>query len=195
MIEVDIEDLLKSGIDAIEYQYFLGLKNRTLILNEDITTDIIEKIIIPLINMDNDKSETPIRLYVCSYGGDIWSGMVLSDVIDKLKSPLEIIGMGACMSMGLLILMSGKNNPNVKRYCYPSTVGLLHAGSIALGQTDTNQAKDFMDFNNKYQENKIKQHIIRNSKINDREYKKFARKEKYLDAEEMLAYEIVDEIL
>lgn len=195
MIEIDIKEILGSNIDPVKYQYFLGLKNRTLILNDDIDSDIIEKIIIPLINMDKEEQGNPIKLYLCSYGGDVWSGMILSDVIDKIKSPLDIIGMGTCLSMGLLLLMAGKNNPNVKRYCYPSTVGLLHAGSLSLGQTDANQAKDFMAFNSKYEETKIKQHIFKNTNITEKEYKKFSRKEKYLDASEMLAYGIVDEII
>lgn len=186
---------MEDDVSPINHRYYKCLEKRQIILNEDISADIIEKVIIPLMEFDNDGSGKPITLFVTSGGGDIFSGMALVDLINKIKTPLNIIGLGYCFSMAILILMAGKNNVNVTRTCFPSTVGLLHAGSVALGCQDTNQAKDFMEFNSKYEVNVLKKFILENSNISEKEFKKLARKEKYYDAQEMLDLGIIDAII
>jgi len=97
------------------------------------------------------------------------------------------------MSMGALILMSGKNNPNVTRYCYPFTIGLIHGGSTYIEGT-TMQVKDYNKFNDRYEET-IKDFILNNSNINEEEYEKKTRYEWYLLAEDMLKYGLIDVVL
>lgn len=187
--------LEQQAVDPITYRYFKCLSKREILLNDYVDETIIERVVLPLIEMDNDGSGKEIKLFICSGGGSAYHGHLLVDVIERLKTPTKIYGMGLCMSMALLLLCAGKNNPNIRRYAYPSTVGLLHAGSINIGNSDVNQAKDILDFNNKYDKNITKQHILRNSTINEKDYAKYARKEKYMTADEMLELGFIDEIL
>lgn len=195
---MDIGNLMEQfeqDLNPINFHYYKALNRRKIIINEEVSEDIIEKVVYPLLDMNEDGSNEEITLYVTSNGGNVYAGMLLADIINEIKTPLKIVGMGYCMSMGLLILMSGKNNPNVSRICYPSTVGLLHAGSIMLGCQDANQAKDFMDFNTRYEADVLRKHIINNTNISEKELKKISRKEKYLNANEMLELGVIDKII
>lgn len=129
--ELPIKDLLKQfggGLpDVVDYQYYVNLQQRKIIVNEAICDTILESAVLPLIEMDNDGSGEPITIILDSPGGDVYRGFNLVDVIEKIKTPLTIHIMSMAASMGLHIAMAGHNNPNVKTVCHPFSVGLLHS--------------------------------------------------------------------
>lgn len=95
--------------------------------------------------------------------------------------------------MGTIILAAGSKNPNVTRKCYPFTYSLLHAGSTAFsGESLTVQ--DTLEFNKRV-DDKVKQFIITHTNISEEEYAQHERKQWFLDAEDMLRYGFVDEII
>ena len=193
---LDINELiaqLQSTADPVMWQYFKRLKDRTIIINEVITENIMETAIIPLLEMDNDGSDKEINIILNSRGGEVYNGLCLCDVISKLKTKTTITIMAYAYSMGSLIIMSGAKNPNVIRKCYPFTTGLIHGGSDYL-QGTTSQIKDYYNFNTKY-EDKIKDFILDNTNITEEEYEKMSRYEWYMTAEDMLKYGLVDEII
>lgn len=195
--ELPIKDLLKQfggGLpDIVDYQYYLNLQQRRIIINEAICDTLLESAILPLMKMENDGSGEPITIILDSPGGDMYRGFNLVDVIEKVKTPLTIHIMSMAASMGLHIAMAGHNNPNVKTVCHPFSVGLLHSGSESIGGT-THAVKDFCDFSQKYYE-KIKQYVLSHSNIDEKMYEKVYRQELWLDADEMLRLGIVDEII
>lgn len=193
---IDITDILgkmSSTADPLMYQYFKGLKNRTIVLNQEIDSTIIETAVIPLLEWDNDGTGEKITIIANTPGGEVYNGLVFCNVIQKLKTPTQIIGLGYMYSMGSLILMAGFNNPNVERVCYEFSTSLIHDGSSFVQGTG-GQVKDFFNFNTKY-EAKIKNYILANTKITPEEYETMDRKEWYMTSEEMLKYGIVDRII
>jgi len=193
---LDITDLLvklSSSADPIMYQYFKNLQNRTLIFNQEVDSSIVELAVLPLLEWDNDGSGKEITIIANSPGGEVYNGLVLCNVIEKLKTPTTIIGLGYMYSMGSLIMMAGYNNPNVKRKCYEFSTSLIHDGN-AFVQGTGGQVKDFFNFNNKYEE-KIKNYILSHTKITPAEYETMDRKEWYMTSNEMLNYGLVDEII
>lgn len=194
-INIDLEDLLDSPIELSPaiYQYYKNLQNRTIILNDTITADIVETVMIPLIEMDSDGTGKPITILLSTVGGSLFDGMTLCDVIDNLKTPTTIKVMTYAYSMGGIILMSGFNNPNVKKVCYKHSTALLHAGSIYL-EGSSSLVKDQFHFNQQF-ENKIKEFTLTHSKITEEEYEKIDRYEWYMTADTMLEKGLVDEIL
>ena len=44
------------------YQYYKGLSERTIVINEAIMPEVLENVILPLLEMDNDGSGEPITL-------------------------------------------------------------------------------------------------------------------------------------
>ncbi|HAU87773.1 MAG TPA: hypothetical protein DCW90_20485 [Lachnospiraceae bacterium] len=195
ILTVPLSDLVGDSNlpDPIMYQYYKNLKDRKIIINTEIGDDLLECATLPLMEMDNDGSGEPIEIILSSVGGEIYSGFNLVDQIEKLKTPTTIHIMSMAASMGLLIAMAGKNNPNVKTVCHQFSVGLLHSGSKYM-EGSAHAVRDTFDFSQHYEE-KIKQYILSHTKIDDDLYEKIERKEYWMDADEMMRLGIVDEII
>lgn len=185
--------LAPEDISPSTYQYYKGIKNRRIILNDQINANIIESVAIPLIDMDNDGTGNPIEIILSSLGGSVFDGLFLANIIDKLKTPTTIRVFSYAYSMGNLLLMAGFSNPNVKKVCYKFTTGLIHAGSTYL-EGATSAVKDTLRFHEKMDE-KIKEYMLSHSRLTEEEYQKSERYELYLVAEDMLRLGIIDEIL
>ena len=179
--------------DPIIYQYYKNLLNRKIVINEQIGDSLLETAILPFIEMDNDGTNEPIEIIISTIGGEIYSGFNFVDQIEKAKSPVTIHIMAMAASMGFLIAMAGKNNPNIKTVCHPFSVGLLHSGSQYM-EGSAHAVKDTFDFSQHYEE-KIKNYILTHTKIDDDLYDKIERKEYWMDADEMKRLGIVDEII
>lgn len=179
--------------DPVQYQYYKCLSERKIVINQEIGDDLIETAVLPYISMDNDGTGKPIEIIISTCGGDIYAGFNLVDQIEKAKTPTTIHIMGLCASMGTLIALAGKGNPNVKTVCHPFSVGLIHSGSQYM-EGSTHAVKDTFDFSQQY-EGKIKNYILSHTNITEDYYEKIERKELWLDAEEMLRLGIVDEII
>ena len=197
-IELTLENLLAAlqptGLpDIVLYQYYKNLLNRKIIINEQIGDALMETAILPFIEMDNDGTGKPIEIIISTIGGEIYSGFNLVDQIEKAKSPVTIHIMSMAASMGFLIAMAGKNNPNVKTVCHTFSVGLLHSGSQYM-EGSAHAVKDTFDFSQHYEE-KIKNYILTHTKIDENLYEKIERKEYWMDADEMKRLGIVDVII
>ena len=194
-LEISLSDLVgdSSLPDPVTYQYYKNLKNRKIIINEEIGDSLLETATLPFIEMDNDGTGNPIEIIISTVGGEIYSGFNLVDQIEKAKSPVTIHIMSMAASMGFLIAMAGKNNPNVKTVCHPFSVGLLHSGSQYM-EGSAHAVKDTFDFSQHYEE-KIKNYILTHTKIDENLYEKIERKEYWMDADEMKRLGIVDEII
>ena len=200
--DIGLDELLNGLEDDIGdcptpsmYQYSTGLKNRKIIINDNITSDILEKVIIPLIDMDNDGSGKPIEIILNTLGGEVYTGFALVDAIENLKSPTVIRIVGTALSMGIYLAMAGHNNPNVTTVCNKYSVGLIHAGTVGYGIMDSNAAKDVSKFNERYEETIVKDFVFTHSNITPEKYEEIERREYYMTANEMLELGIVDKIL
>lgn len=195
ILEIPLSDLVgdSSLPDPVTYQYYKNLKNRKIIINEEIGDSLLETATLPFIEMDNDGTNMPIEVIISTVGGEIYSGFNFVDQIEKAKSPVIIHIMAMAASMGFLIAMAGKNNPNVKTVCHPFSVGLLHSGSQYM-EGSAHAVKDTFDFSQHYEE-KIKNYILTHTKIDENLYEKIERKEYWMDADEMKRLGIVDKII
>lgn len=194
-LTIPLSDLVGDNTlpDPVTYQYYKQLKNRRIIINAEIGEDLLEYATLPFIEMDSDGSNSPIEIMISTLGGEIYSGFNLVDQIEKSKSPVTIHVMSMAASMGLLIAMAGKNNPNVRTVCHPFSVGLLHSGSQYM-EGSAHAVKDTFDFSQHYEE-KIRDYILSHTNIDENLYDKIERKEYWMDADEMVRLGIVDEIL
>lgn len=195
IISMPLSDLLgdTSLPDPVTFQYYKNLSKRRIIINEEIGDDLLEMAILPLMEMDEDETNEPIEIMISTIGGEIYNGFALVSVIEKLKTPTTIHIMAMAASMGILISMAGKNNPNVKTVCHEFSVGLLHSGSQYM-EGSAHAVKDTFDFSQHYEE-KIRDYILAHTKIDENLYEKIERKEYWMDADEMLRLGIVDEII
>lgn len=85
---------------------------------------------------DEDTKKThvePIKLIINSFGGDVYSGIALIDVIDTSLTPVYTICHGSAMSMGLIIYSVGHQRAASKNTTfmyheasYPAEGKVLH---------------------------------------------------------------------
>lgn len=194
--EVAVSEEIKNRITFTDEQYEHLLNQRILLLNDVCDLNIVERMIMPLLEMDNDGTGKEITIYISTNGGSVYDTLPLCNVIERLKSPTKIIVLGYAYSMGSILMMAGFNNPNVKRYCYPFSSALIHGGSSYISGT-SRQVKDYYKFNEKF-EDRIKQFILShtNDCFTEDDYNKIDEGyESYLDSDEMLRIGLVDSIL
>ena len=183
-----------SSLDPIMYQYFNNLLNRrTIVLNSEIDENILETVVLPLKEFENDDITKPVTLILNTPGGSVADGLMLCNVIDNYKKPLEIIVPSYSCSMGTIILCSGNKNPNVIKKAYPFSFALFHSGQTYVGGESTS-VEDVMNFN-KGVDNKIRDYIIANTNITEELYDAHHRKQWYISADEMLEYGLINEII
>lgn len=190
---LNVEECLLEESHIIETEHDRLLEDRIILINDIISENTIEKVAMPLMRMDNDGSGKKITIYINTNGGSVHDGLVICNIIERLKTPTDVIVLGYAYSMGGIILMSGKNNPNVKRYCYPFSTALIHGGSAFVSGTSS-QVKDYFKFNEKY-EKRIADFIVSHTNLTEDDYNAIERYEAYMDSDEMLEKGLVDEIL
>ena len=104
---------------------------RKILLSDNIKAATIQGIIekIMEINHDDDVKEAdykdwerkPIKLFINSFGGSVYDGLALVDVIKQSKTPVHTISIGSSMSMGLWIYLAGH-----KRYIGENATLMFH---------------------------------------------------------------------
>jgi ATP-dependent Clp protease protease subunit len=195
---MDLEELFseveKYGFDPITYQYFHQLFNkRTIILNDYVCDETVEKVFLPMREFEHDSSTEPVTLILNSAGGSVTNGFYLAQYISMYSKPLNIIVPGMAASMAGIILAGGGKNENVIRYGFPASYVLLHDGYVALDSSEARTADDIMEFN-KGVDADIRDFIIANTKITPENYDAHARKQWFLKAPECVELGLLDHI-
>lgn len=191
---ISLEDILSTpqDFDPITYRYYKSLENRTIILNDEISSNIIEMVVLPLIEMDNDGTGKEIKIIINSPGGDVYNGFALVSAIENSTSPITIQIMGMAASMATFVAMASHNKVNVKTICSPYSVSLIHSGSNILAGS-AHSVRDTFKFSERY-ETRIKDYILTHSSIDEAMYAQIERQEFWMDSDDMLKYEIVQEV-
>lgn len=189
------EKLGAFDLDPSSYQYYTQLfKHRTILLNDEITENLVEKVYLPLKEFEEDDSTEPVTLILNSSGGSVSDGFFLAYYISQYSKPLNIIVLGYACSMATLLLAAGGKNENVIRKCYPCSYSLVHDGYIALASAESKTASDIMIFNNQMDE-RIRQFFLDNTAITAEVYDEHARHQWFLFPDEMKKYNLIDHII
>lgn len=181
--------------DPETYTYWKDRKNRTFYIDYEINdTYALMELAKVIIQMNVEEKDTeiqnlePIRLFIHSYGGDLEQANFFCDLIQASRIPIITIAMGAAMSAGFLIFLSGK-----KRYAFSHTQMLIHEGSASF-QGTAGQVEDAQKSYKKQIED-MKKYILEKTEIDEKTFNKNRNKDWYLSADELVKYKIVDEII
>ena len=181
--------------DPETYTYWKDRKNRTFYIDYEIDdTYALMELAKVIIQMNVEEKDTeiqniePIRLFIHSYGGDLEQANFFCDLIQASRIPIITIAMGAAMSAGFLIFLSGK-----KRYAFSHTQMLIHEGSASF-QGTAGQVEDAQKSYKKQIED-MKKYILEKTEIDEKTFNKNRNKDWYLSADELVKYKIVDEII
>ena len=196
MDELDFLGMLdNTSISIADYQYFHQLfHNRTIIFNGAVDEDIIEKYYLPLLDFEKDDNTKPVTLILNSFGGSVTEGFFFAHYLKNYKKPLNIIVTGCAASMAAIILAACNKNPNITRYCYPSSYALIHDGYTAIGTSESKTASDIMAFNDSVDDD-IRDFIVENTNITIEEYNAHTRHQWFLKADAMQSVGLIDKII
>ena len=131
----------------------------------------------------------PIRLYINSPGGDVTEGFALVSAIELSKTPIWTINMGEWCSMAFLIGITGH-----KRLSLPNMTFLMHEGTSFAGGS-ASKMQDRAKFDERFQCEVIKKHILRHSVMDSDTYDAQERVEFYMLPEDALEYGFIDEVV
>lgn len=165
------------------------MQDRIIFLGEPIDDFIANTINAQLLFLDSDNND-PIKLYINSPGGDVYSGLAIYDTIQMINSPVHTYCMGLAASMASLLLMCGEKG---HRYALPNSKVMIHQ---PLSGIDFSQATDIEIHNKELQSIKhdINDIIFKHSTQSLRKIKKDVERDFWMKAEDALAYGIIDEI-
>lgn len=99
---------------------------RRIYLFGDIEDNAAYRLTVALHIMDATPGE--IQLFLNTGGGHIESGFAIYDAIRFCRNPVTVIGFGAVMSMGAIIMQAGDT-----RLMAPYARMMIHTGNVGLG--------------------------------------------------------------
>ncbi|MFQ5460897.1 MAG: ATP-dependent Clp protease proteolytic subunit, partial [Anaerolineae bacterium] len=170
--------------------YSLLLKERIIFLGTPIDDHVSNLIVAQMLFLDREDPAKDIQLYINSPGGMIYPGLAVYDTIQLITSDVRTIAVGSTASMATVLLAAGTPG---KRAALPNATIHMHpagGGSRGYAQDVEIQAKELLRMNKKIQQ--ILAHHT--GQPVDQVASDFER-DRYLSADDALAYGLVDEVL
>ena len=169
------------------------LKDRIIMLTEEVTSASASVIIAQLLFLESQDPDKEISFYINSPGGSVTAGLSIVDTMNYIKCPVSTICIGMAASMGSLLLSCGTKG---RRFATPNSEVMIHQPLIAGGGI-SGQATDIQihsDHIIKMKE-KLNKMLSDNSGKPLEQVKQDTERDKYLTAEEALEYGLIDGIL
>lgn len=170
--------------------FSLLLKERIIILGTPINDQIANLTVAQLLWLASEDSSKPIRMYINSPGGQVYSGMAIYDTMQQLECPVSTVAVGFTASFGTILLTAGTKG---MRYALPNATIHLHqplGGAQGQASDIAIQAQEILrlrtDLNNILSHH-TGQTIERIQKDTDRDL--------YMTAEQAKEYGLIDEVL
>lgn len=170
-------------------------EQRRIYINSGIDENIVDTAVYHILRynrLDKDTpitSREPIKIYINSPGGSVADGYSLIDAIKLSKTPVYTINLANCLSMALLIFISGH-----KRFCMPHAEFLLHDGSSGCFDS-VSKMQDRLKFESEQIDKMTKEYILSNTSITKEQYEMNMRKEWYFLPQEGKSIGVVDSII
>ena len=170
----------------------LFFQDRTIHLWGPVLDESAKDVVNKLLLLDADDPGKEIKFYINSPGGVVTSGMVMYDVMRMIKSPVSTICMGLAASMGSILLSGGEKG---NRFIFPHGEVMIHQPS--LGGYFQGVSADLEIHAKQIQKTKeLGARILAENCGQD--YERILRdfeRDYWMDAEEAIAYGIVDGIV
>lgn len=183
----------KTGRGERAYDIFSRLLNdRIIFLGGPISDEVANVVVAQLLFLANDDGKSDISLYINSPGGSVTAGLGVIDTMRFVPCEVATYIIGQAASMGSLIACSGAKS---KRYCLPNSKNLLHQpllGGVLEGQASDLEieAREML---------RLREVLFRiYADRSGQPVEKIAadcERNKWLNAEEMVAYGLADKIL
>lgn len=165
-------------------------KHRILRLSGKITTEAADQLISELLLLDADDSQSPIDIYINSRGGFVSDGMAIIDAMQLIQAPVSTICVGTAASMAAVILAAGTKG---RRMATANVEVMIHQTSGGR----TGQESDLAIYAEHLMGLQVKLEAMLagfTGRTKEQVHEDMDR-DRFMTAEESLAYGLVDEIL
>jgi ATP-dependent Clp protease protease subunit len=183
----------KTGRGERAYDIYSRLLNdRIVFIGGPISDELANLVVAQLLFLANDDAKSDISLYINSPGGSVTAGLGIIDTMNFVPCDVATYIIGQAASMGSLIACTGAKG---KRFSLPHSKNLLHQpllGGVLEGQaTDLEiEAREML----RLREVLFRIYADRTGQPFDKVAADCERN-KWLNAEEMVAYGLADKIL
>jgi ATP-dependent Clp protease protease subunit len=103
--------------------YSLLLKERIVMLGTPINDQIANLVVAQMLYLAREDPTNPIRLYINSPGGQVYSGMAIYDTMQQIECPVSTVALGFTASFGTVLLTAGTKG---MRYALPNATIHMH---------------------------------------------------------------------
>lgn len=178
-----------SGLNIYNRKF---LQKRKVFLWGPVMDDSARDVVNKLLYLEAQKPGEEIVLYINSPGGMVTSGMAIYDTMSLITSPVATVCMGLAASMGSILLSAGEKG---RRFAFPHAEVMIHQPSIggylqgraADLEIQARQILKTKQLGARILAENCGQPYEKVMKDFDRDY--------WMDAQESLAYGIVDKIM
>ncbi|MEM7402986.1 MAG: ATP-dependent Clp protease proteolytic subunit [Myxococcota bacterium] len=166
------------------------LKDRIIFFGSEVDDPVANSIVAQLLFLESEESEKDITLYINSPGGSVSAGLAIYDAMQYVQCDVSTVCVGMAASMGAVLLAAGAQG---KRFILPHSRVMLHqptggfhgqASDIAIQAREVDKNKQMLN-------TIISQHTGRAVKQIEKE----TDRDHYLDAQDAVAYGVVDQIV
>lgn len=166
------------------------LKDRIIFLGEEVNETTASLVVAQLLFLESEDPNKDIHLYINSPGGMVTGGMAIYDTMQYIKCDVSTICIGMAASMGAFLLAGGAKG---KRFALPNAEVMIHQPSGgARGQATEIQIAAENILKTKEKLNKI---LAENTGQPLEVVAADTERDHYLNAEEALAYGLIDGII
>lgn len=166
------------------------LRDRIVFLGSAINDQVANSVIAQLLFLENENPKKDIIMYIQSPGGHVTAGMAIYDTMQYIKPDVVTVCIGMAASMGAILLTGGAKG---KRYSLPNAEIMIHQplGGIEGQASDIAiHAEHIIKMRERL--NKI---IAKHSGQPLKKVEKDTDRDRFLTAEEALAYGLIDKIV
>lgn len=170
--------------------YSLLLKERIVFLGTGINDQIANLIVAQLLFLDREDSDRRIQMYINSPGGMVYSGLAIYDTMQQIQAPVSTVAVGLTASFGTVLLTAGERG---LRLALPNATVHMHqplGGAQGQASDIVIQANEIVRLKKRLNDILMK-HTGKDQETIERD----TDRDIYLDAEQAVAYGLIDSVL
>ncbi|MCP4699268.1 MAG: ATP-dependent Clp endopeptidase proteolytic subunit ClpP [Gammaproteobacteria bacterium] len=166
------------------------LKERVIFVVGTVEDYMANLVVAQLLFLESENPDKDVHLYINSPGGSVSAGLAVYDTMQFIKPDVSTLCIGQAASMGALLLAGGTKN---KRHCLPHSRMMIHQplGGFQGQASDIDiHAREILKVRDRL--NKI---LVEHTGQDLSKIEADTERDNFLDAEEAVAYGLVDTVL
>lgn len=173
--------------------YSLLLKERIIFVGQPIESQMANLAVAQLLHLDRENPQREIQMFINSPGGDVNAGLAIYDTMQLIRAPIATFAIGTSASFATILLAAGTPG---RRFALPNAIIHMHqphnfGGGIQGQATDIDiHARHF-----KRLRQRLEKILARHTGKSLEEIQHDTERDFFLDAEEAVAYGLVDGVV